>query len=143
MSDVVPSRSDRFSFGLWTVGWPARDPFGDPTRPALDPVETVHALAARGAYGVTFHDDDVVPFGSSEGDKPSEWVVFRVTDVATPKLEANSAYEKSIVEIVRSRTADDVFGEYLAWLEDELGTSVNRAALAQALGSSSNAPDTD
>jgi peptidyl-prolyl cis-trans isomerase D len=80
-------------------------------------------------------------FGSSEGDKPGEWVVFRVTDVATPKLEANSAYEKSIVEIVRSRTADDVFGEYLAWLEDELGTSVNRAALAQALGGS--APDTN
>jgi peptidyl-prolyl cis-trans isomerase D len=80
-------------------------------------------------------------FGSSEGDKPSEWIVFRVADVATPKLEANSAYEKSIVEIVRSRTADDVFGEYLAWLEDELGTSVNRAALAQALGGS--APDTN
>jgi xylose isomerase len=62
----VPQKSDQFSFGLWTVGWPARDPFGDATRPALDPVETVHRLAERGAYGVTFHDDDLVPFGSDD-----------------------------------------------------------------------------
>ena len=56
-----PTRDDRFSFGLWTVGWPARDPFGDATRPPLDPVETVHRLAELGAYGVTFHDDDLDP----------------------------------------------------------------------------------
>jgi xylose isomerase len=54
---------------LWTVGWPARDPFGDATRPALDPVESVHRLAELGAYGVTFHDDDLVPFGSSEAER--------------------------------------------------------------------------
>jgi len=59
-----PSRADKFTFGLWTVGWQARDPFGDPTRPALDPVTTVERLAELGAYGVTFHDDDLVPFGS-------------------------------------------------------------------------------
>jgi xylose isomerase len=47
------------------VGWQARDPFGDPTRPPLDPVEAVHRLAELGAYGVTFHDDDLIPFGSS------------------------------------------------------------------------------
>src|SRR3954447_166690 len=62
--DLTPTRADRFSFGLWTVGWQARDPFGDPTRPALDPVEAVHKLTELGAYGVTFHDDDLVPFGS-------------------------------------------------------------------------------
>ena len=62
-----PTREDRFSFGLWTVGWPARDPFGDATRPALDPVETVHRLAELGAYGVTFHDDDLIPFGTPDG----------------------------------------------------------------------------
>ncbi|GIF09258.1 xylose isomerase [Actinoplanes siamensis] len=55
---------DKFSFGLWTVGWQARDPFGDATRPALDPVEAVHKLAEIGAYGITFHDDDLVPFGA-------------------------------------------------------------------------------
>ena len=56
-----PSPSDKFSFGLWTVGWPASDPFGSATRPALDPVETVHRLAELGAWGVSFHDDDLVP----------------------------------------------------------------------------------
>ncbi|HEY3713525.1 MAG TPA: xylose isomerase [Jatrophihabitantaceae bacterium] len=66
---VQPTRADKFSFGLWTVGWPARDPFGDATRPPLDPVESVHRLSELGAYGVTFHDDDVVPFGSSDGER--------------------------------------------------------------------------
>ncbi|WP_214316913.1 xylose isomerase [Nonomuraea sediminis] len=55
-----PTPDDRFAFGLWTVGWEARDPFGDATRAPLDPVETVHRLAELGAYGVTFHDDDLL-----------------------------------------------------------------------------------
>ena len=59
-----PTPSDNFTFGLWTVGWQARDPFGDATRPPIDPVETVHRLAELGAAGVTFHDDDLIPFGS-------------------------------------------------------------------------------
>ena len=63
-----PTPEDKFTFGLWTVGWPARDPFGDATRPPLDPVETVHRLAELGAYGVTFHDDDLIPFGA-DGDQ--------------------------------------------------------------------------
>ena len=66
---LVPSVEDRFSFGLWTVGWPARDPFGDATRPALDPVESVRRLAGLGAWGVTFHDDDLVPFGSAATER--------------------------------------------------------------------------
>ncbi|MEV6345125.1 xylose isomerase [Actinoplanes sp. NPDC051851] len=61
---LQPTRDDKFSFGLWTVGWQARDPFGDATRPALDPIEAVHKLAEVGAYGITFHDDDLVPFGA-------------------------------------------------------------------------------
>jgi xylose isomerase len=64
MSDYQPARSDRFSFGLWTVGHPGFDPFGDPVRPWLDPVETVHRLSDLGAYGVSFHDDDLLPPGS-------------------------------------------------------------------------------
>jgi xylose isomerase len=66
-----------FTFGLWTVGWPARDPFGDATRPALDPVETVHQLASLGAYGVTFHDDDLIPFGSSDAEREAHIERFR------------------------------------------------------------------
>ena len=61
--------ADKFTFGLWTVGWQARDPFGDPTRDALDPVRTVNELAKRGAYGVTFHDDDLIPFGSDDTNR--------------------------------------------------------------------------
>src|SRR5579872_5929455 len=63
---AAPAPADHFTFGLWTVGWPARDPFGDPTRAPLDPVESVHELARLGAYGVTFHDDDLIPFGSDD-----------------------------------------------------------------------------
>ena len=61
---LQPTPEDLFTFGLWTVGWQARDPFGDATRAPIDPVETVHRLAELGAYGVTFHDDDLIPYGS-------------------------------------------------------------------------------
>lgn len=64
-----PTPEDKFSFGLWTVGWQGRDPFGDATRPALDPVESVQRLAELGAWGVTFHDDDLIPFGSTESER--------------------------------------------------------------------------
>jgi xylose isomerase len=63
------SPSNRFSFGLWTVGWRAQDPFGDPTRPPLDPVESVHKLAELGAWGVSFHDDDLIPFGTGAAER--------------------------------------------------------------------------
>ncbi|HZH22376.1 MAG TPA: hypothetical protein VEZ18_19495, partial [Geodermatophilus sp.] len=69
MTAPQPTEDDRFTFGLSTVGWQARDPFGDATRPALDPVESVHRLAELGAYGVTFHDDDLIPFGSGDADR--------------------------------------------------------------------------
>ena len=72
-----PTPQDKFTFGLWTVGWQARDPFGDATREALDPVRTVHELAQRGAYGVTFHDDDLIPFGSSTSDRAAHIARFK------------------------------------------------------------------
>ena len=61
MTIPSPSPSDRFSFGLWTVGWQGVDVFGGPVRPLRDPVESVHRLAELGAAAVTFHDDDLVP----------------------------------------------------------------------------------
>jgi xylose isomerase len=64
-----PTRDDHFTFGLWTVGWQARDPFGDATRPPLDPIESVRRLCDLGAYGVTFHDDDLVPPGSTDSER--------------------------------------------------------------------------
>jgi xylose isomerase len=65
----IPTRADKFSFGLWTVGWQARDLFGEATRPVLAAVEAVHKLAELGAYGITFHDDDLIPPGSSSADR--------------------------------------------------------------------------
>ena len=64
-----PTRDDKFSFGLWTVGWNGTDPFGDATRPPLDPVEAVEKLAELGAYGLTFHDDDLFAFGSDDAER--------------------------------------------------------------------------
>lgn len=72
-----PTRADKFSFGLWTVGWRASDPFGDPTRAPLDAVEAVYRLAERGAWGVTFHDDDLIPFGSDDSERERRIKRFR------------------------------------------------------------------
>ncbi|ATY13711.1 xylose isomerase [Amycolatopsis sp. AA4] len=74
MADYAPAPEDKFSFGLWTVGWPAADPFGVATRPPLDPVESVHRLAGLGAYGVTFHDDDLL---ATEPDRDTAIARFK------------------------------------------------------------------
>ena len=65
----APSPEDKFSFGMWTVGWQGRDPFGEATRPAMDPVYALERLADLGAYGVNFHDDDLIPFGSDDATR--------------------------------------------------------------------------
>jgi xylose isomerase len=69
LTDLKPTPEDQFTFGLWTVGWQARDPFGDATRGPLDPVVAVHRLAELGAAGVTFHDDDLIPPGSEARER--------------------------------------------------------------------------
>ena len=69
---TTPTPDDRFSFGLWTVGWTGNDPFGPPTRPDLDVVEAVERLAGLGAWGLTFHDDDLFPFGSSDAERQQQ-----------------------------------------------------------------------
>lgn len=67
----TPLPEHHFTFGLWTVGNPGRDPFGHEVRAPLDPVTSVHRLGELGAYGVSFHDDDLVPNGSSATDRKS------------------------------------------------------------------------
>ena len=70
MDDLyTPRPEDHFTFGLWTVGNRGRDPFGDQVRPHLDPADAVAHLAELGAYGVNFHDNDLVPFGTSAGER--------------------------------------------------------------------------
>jgi xylose isomerase len=61
----TPRPEHKFTFGLWTVGNRGRDPFGDAVRPPLPPVEAVRMLAEVGAYGVNFHDNDLVPIDAS------------------------------------------------------------------------------
>jgi xylose isomerase len=93
MTTAQPTKDDRFTFGLWTVGWQARDPFGDATRPALDPVQSVHRLAELGAYGVTFHDDDLIPFGSDDASRDNHVKRFRAaleeTGLVVPMATTN------------------------------------------------------
>lgn len=65
----APTPADKFTFGLWTVGNPGRDPFGEPVRPRYDPVTLVHLLAEVGAYGVNFHDNDLVPIDATPAER--------------------------------------------------------------------------
>jgi xylose isomerase len=68
----TPSPADKFTFGLWTIGYNGADPFGGPTRPPLDVVHGVEKLAELGAYGLTFHDDDLFPFGCTDAERQSQ-----------------------------------------------------------------------
>lgn len=69
MNDYAPTPADKFSFGLWTVGFRGNDPFGVATRPELDAVRAVHRLSDVGAWGVTFHDDDLLGFGATDAER--------------------------------------------------------------------------
>ncbi|GAB2978139.1 xylose isomerase [Saccharothrix stipae] len=84
---------DNFSFGLWTVGWPGRDPFGDATRPALDAPLAVRKLSELGAWGITFHDDDLFPFGASTAEVDKRVAAFRAaldeTGMVVPMVTTN------------------------------------------------------
>jgi xylose isomerase len=64
-----PTRADRFSFGLWTVGNVGRDPFGEPVRARMEPTYIVRRLAECGAHGVNLHDNDLVPLGASASER--------------------------------------------------------------------------
>ena len=70
MSDLFqPKPSDQFTFGLWTVGNPGRDPFGDAVRPTVAPTYSVKKLSELGAYGVNLHDNDLVPFDATASER--------------------------------------------------------------------------
>ena len=89
----TPVREDKFSFGLWTVGWQARDLFGEATRPVLAAVEAVHKLAELGAYGITFHDDDLIPPGTDSTERARIITKFRQalsdTGMVVPMVTTN------------------------------------------------------
>ncbi len=64
-----PKAENKFTFGLWTVGNMGRDPFGEPVRAPKSPVELVHLLADVGAWGVNFHDNDLVPIDATPAER--------------------------------------------------------------------------
>jgi xylose isomerase len=66
---LTPRPEHRFTFGLWTVGNPGRDPFGGPTRDVVDPVDSVRRLGELGAWGVSLHDDDLVPWDTPAAER--------------------------------------------------------------------------
>ena len=68
MAAYEPQKSDKFTFGLWTLGNPGRDPFGDVVRTGFTPVEMAQELGKLGVYGLNFHDNDLLPFGASVGE---------------------------------------------------------------------------
>ena len=63
-----PKPEDKFTFGLWTVGNLGRDPFGQPVREPKTPAELVRLLGEVGAYGVNFHDNDLLPIDASPAE---------------------------------------------------------------------------
>jgi len=93
----APRPEHKFSFGLWTVGNRGRDPFGDAVRPALPPVEAVRMLAEVGAYGVNFHDNDLVPIDANAQERDRIVREFRSvceeTGVVVPMATVNLFYE--------------------------------------------------
>jgi xylose isomerase len=69
MDNLSPRPEHRFTFGLWTVGNPGRDPFGGPTREPIDPVESVKKLGELGAWGISLHDEDLIPWGTPADER--------------------------------------------------------------------------
>jgi xylose isomerase len=89
----TPRPEHQFTFGLWTVGNPGRDPFGEAVRPPLDPVDSVHRLADLGTYGVSFHDNDLVPAHATDSDRQDIVKRFRraldATGMHVPMVTTN------------------------------------------------------
>ena len=99
--DLTPTPADRFTFGLWTVGNPGRDPFGGPTRGTLEPPQIVELLSeVEGVYGVNFHDNDLIPIDATE------------TEAAQIKKDFKKALRKAKLKVPMATTnlfADPVF----------------------------------
>jgi xylose isomerase len=91
--NLTPTPADKFTFGLWTVGNRGRDPFGDFVRPPLDPADAVRRLAGLGAWGVNFHDNDLVPIDATATVRDRIVASFRAaldeTGVVVPMATTN------------------------------------------------------
>jgi xylose isomerase len=98
MSDnYQPKPEDKFTFGLWTVGNRGRDPFGDAVRETLKPIDAVRLLADVGAYGVNFHDNDLVPIDVTANERDNIVRDFKKAceenNIKVPMATVNLFYE--------------------------------------------------
>ncbi len=88
-----PTRDDRFTFGLWTVNNPGRDPFGNPVRSAMTPTHIVEKLSELGAWGVNFHDNDLIPFEATAREREQIVAEFKsaldATGMVVPMVTTN------------------------------------------------------
>jgi xylose isomerase len=93
MSDYAPKPEHKFTFGLWTVGNIGRDPFGGPVRDAKSPADLVHLLGEVGAYGVNFHDNDLIPIDATPSERDAILKDFKKaltdTGVVVPMATTN------------------------------------------------------
>lgn len=93
MADYAPKPEDRFTFGLWTVGNPGADAFGQPVRPELSPADLVYLLGEVGAYGVNFHDNDLIPIDATPAERDAILRAFKKaladTGVVVPMATTN------------------------------------------------------
>ena len=96
-----PKPEHKFTFGLWTVGSMGRDPFGEPVRERMTPIELVHLLAEVGAYGVNLHDNDLVPIDAKPAERDRIVAEFKkvladtglVVPMATTNLFSDPAFK--------------------------------------------------
>jgi xylose isomerase len=97
MSDYTPKPEHKFTFGLWTVGNIGRDPFGGPTRGSKTPAELVYLLGEVGAYGVNFHDNDLIPIDATPAEADAIKKDFRKalddTGLVVPMATTNLFYD--------------------------------------------------
>lgn len=93
MSDYIPKPEHKFTFGLWTVGNIGRDPFGGPVREQKSPAELVYLLGEVGAYGVNFHDNDLIPIDATPVEADVIKKEFRIaldeTGIVVPMATTN------------------------------------------------------
>lgn len=93
MSDLTPKPKHKFTFGLWTVGNIGRDPFGGPVRDVKSPAELVRLLGEVGAYGVNFHDNDLIPIDATPAETEAIKKEFRKalddTGIVVPMATTN------------------------------------------------------
>jgi peptidyl-prolyl cis-trans isomerase D len=100
---------------------------------------TTPAISARMTDAIFHTAKDA--FGVARGDDPTQWIVFRVTDIKTPNLDPSSADAKQNASTIEHQLSDDLMSQFIIRVEDDLGTSVNAAALASAMGNGT--PDTN